>query len=244
MDRAGMKILSRFDAFDTLETREDLEALYDVLFSVKDINGKHAVFTPYAVPCNISFEKMAEESYDKYHSELLPETYEKLNAKDPKAYNGAWELWKDGIKQGVMVPQFHGREHFDLNLFEKKLTLKDWEVLTALKNRSYASISDAGWTAAFGFENIQDIEPMPEILKTGTEAFEKVFGFKSAGFTPPAQQFPKQLEGSLTGYGIKNLDKPFVRMRHFGDGRYKREFNVSKRDDKAGFKYSGPKCCI
>jgi hypothetical protein len=75
---------------------------------------------------------------------------------------------------------------------------------------------------------------MPEILKSGTEAFEKVFGFKSDGFTPPAQQFPKQLEGSLNDYGIKNLDKPFFRMRHLGAGKYKREFNVSKRDIRLG----------
>ena len=28
MDQAGLKILSRFDAYDTLETREDLEVLF------------------------------------------------------------------------------------------------------------------------------------------------------------------------------------------------------------------------
>jgi len=31
LDRAGLKALSRFDAYDTLETREDLEMLFGVL---------------------------------------------------------------------------------------------------------------------------------------------------------------------------------------------------------------------
>src|SRR5690554_7680977 len=46
MDKAGLKVKSRFDAFDTLENREDLEMLYDALGLVKDKNGRHAVFTP------------------------------------------------------------------------------------------------------------------------------------------------------------------------------------------------------
>jgi len=43
MDKAGMKIYSRFDVFDTLETKQDLEELYTVLDSVKDINGRSAI---------------------------------------------------------------------------------------------------------------------------------------------------------------------------------------------------------
>jgi len=45
-----------------------------------DSRGKHAVFTPFAVPCNIDFERMAEEGYEEYRYELLPVTYEKLAA--------------------------------------------------------------------------------------------------------------------------------------------------------------------
>ena len=48
MDKAGLKVNSRFDAFDTLETKEDLEILYEVLSSVKDRNNKSAVFTAYS----------------------------------------------------------------------------------------------------------------------------------------------------------------------------------------------------
>jgi hypothetical protein len=115
IDAAGLKVHSRFDAYDTLETKVDLESLFEVLTSVKDHNGSHAVFTPFTLPCNINFEAMTREGNIKYISEQLPETYKKLAAMQPKAYDGAWSLWKEGIENGIMVPQFHGREHFNLN---------------------------------------------------------------------------------------------------------------------------------
>src|SRR5690606_22915877 len=162
----GLKVKSRFDAFDTLENREDLEMLYDALSSVKDKNGKYAVFTPFALPCNIDFEKMAGENYEHYYYELVPETYAKLTAKDPIAYQGAWGLWQEGIQKGLMAPQFHGREHFNLKVFKEKLERKDNEVLTALKNRSYTSISSSGYpsisiTAAFSFHDPKELNVFP-----------------------------------------------------------------------------------
>ena len=92
MDAAGLKVKSRFDAYDALETREDLEILFDTLFSVKDKNGRHAVCTAFAMPCNIDFEKMDSNDYKDYHYERLPDTYRKLEAIDKNAYAGTWNL--------------------------------------------------------------------------------------------------------------------------------------------------------
>jgi hypothetical protein len=97
MDQAGIKAQNRFDRLDTLETRDDLDMLYDTLRSVKDKNGRHSVFTPFALPCNINFEKMEEEGFKEYHYELLPETYHKLSTQQPEEYKGAWDLWREGI---------------------------------------------------------------------------------------------------------------------------------------------------
>jgi len=107
MDAAGMPCYSRFDALDTLETSTDLEALYDVLRSVKDSKGNHAVFTPFALPCNIDFEKMADNGYQQFFYENLPDTYSKLESLQPAAYQGAWKLWQQGINDGIMSSAFH-----------------------------------------------------------------------------------------------------------------------------------------
>lgn len=237
LDKAGLKVLNRFDAYDTLETREDLEALYDVLASVKGKNGKNAVFTPYALPCNIDFEAMAAEDNQNYIYEGLPDTYEKLSKTDAKAYEGTWPLWKEGIEKGFMKPQFHGREHFNLKVFEEKLKKQDKEVLVNLKNRSYTSISSSGYptigyTQAFAFQNQEDFPQLEVILSDGTKQFEKIFGYKSNTFTPPAQQFPSSLLPLLKESGIKAIDRPFQHKQHLGNAHYKRQFNALGEDKK------------
>src|SRR5690554_3353463 len=69
--------VSRFDCYDALETREDLESLYEILTSVRDSKGNPAVFTPYALSCNIDFDAIANNNYQEYKYELLLQTFEK-----------------------------------------------------------------------------------------------------------------------------------------------------------------------
>jgi hypothetical protein len=64
LENSNIPFTSRFDRLDTLETRIDLEKLFSVLSSVKDQHGKSTVFAPYALPCNIDFEAMAENGFN------------------------------------------------------------------------------------------------------------------------------------------------------------------------------------
>lgn len=100
LKRSGILPVSIFDWYDSMETREDLEALFEVLTSVKDKNGNHPVFTPYALPCNIDFEAIEQNNYDDYRYELLPVTFEKLAAGDPKAYEGTWHYGRKVSAKG------------------------------------------------------------------------------------------------------------------------------------------------
>ncbi len=232
MDKAGLKVRSRFDAFDSLENREDLEILFDTLTSVKDSQGRHAVFTAFALPCNLNFEGMAENKYAKYCYESLPETYRKLESRDPRAYEGTWPLWQQGITSGIMIPQFHGREHFNLKFFKRFLAERNRELMVSVENRSLVSISEqgdpGGWTASFAFWDVhQDTAIFPEIIKTGLENFKKTFGYNATVFTAPAQQFPLSLEAELSGYGLKAFDRPFCQARHLGKGKFKRQFSFT-----------------
>jgi hypothetical protein len=220
----------RFDRYDTLETREDLEMLFEVLSSVKDKNGINAVFTPYALSCNIDFERMREEGYQTYRYELLSRTFEKLSALQPAAYQGAWDLWKQGIEIGLMCPEFHGREHFNIKVFEEKLAKKDSALMLSLENRSLANIGPScnasiGWTAAFSFwDPVADTQGFPNIIKEGLAAFEQVYGYKSKVFTPPARHFPSDLEKNLNRFGFIAYDRPFNELKHLGYGKFKRQF--------------------
>ena len=242
MDEKGLKVHDRFDAFDTLETKEDLNMLYATLTSVKDKHGRPAVFTPFSMPCNINFEKMAESNYEKYDYELLPETYAKLSEKDPKAYEGTWHLWQEGIDKGIMTPQFHGREHLNLKVFKEKLVAKDSELLIALKNRSYTSISSTGYksigyTAAFEFDKFEENNKFKEIIKTGLDEFENVFGYRSLHFNPPGGREHPTIHKYLKDYGIKYLDTPLVKEEHQGEGKYKKVLNYTGKKNYLGMAY-------
>ena len=109
LDEAGAIPITRFDYLDTLETREDLEMLFETLELCKDKNGRSAIFTAYAMPCNIDFDAVRESEFREYHYELLPTTFKKLASEDSKSYEGTWDLWNEGMKKGFMVPQFHGQ---------------------------------------------------------------------------------------------------------------------------------------
>lgn len=221
---------NRFDRYDNLETREDLEMLYEVLASVQDKNGHAAIFTPYALSANMNFEAMEAENWESYIPELLPETYKKLSASDPKDYEGTWAMWQEGIKSGLMVPQYHGREHFNLHLISQLLVQKEPKLMLSLKNRALCNIGKfpeypVGWTAAFAFWATKEIPALKEIVSSGIKDFEKVYGYKSTCFTPPAQQFPEDLEPVLQTLDIRSIDKAFYRPKHIGFGKYKKEFN-------------------
>ncbi|KAB1063547.1 hypothetical protein [Salibacter halophilus] len=242
MDKAGLKVHSRFDAYDTLETRDDLGALFEVLTSVKDKKGNHAVFTPFALPCNINFEAMQEEGYERYIYELLPETYAKLSALQPQAYKGTWDLWKEGIEKGLMAPQFHGREHFNLKVFESNLNLGDKSTLVALKNRSYTSINNSlhprlSYTGAFDLEDLLGLKGYHAIVKDGTRRFNEVYGYYPDYFNPPGAREHSDLHEALHDCGIKYMDAPLIKKQIKEGGGYSYDMSYLGKKNKLGQRF-------
>ena len=232
MDHEGVKAKKRFDRLDTLETKQDLEMLYDVLLSVKDQHSNHAVFTPFALPCNIDFERMKRSGYEEYLYELLPETYKKLSDRHPQAYDGAWDLWLQGIEQGLMKPQFHGREHLNLKVFEEKLKVNDKELITNLENRSFTSLSRTGYktisaVAAFDFWEFTENERFHDIITDGLNRFEEVYGYRSRHFTPPVYNIHPVLYRTLMDNGVEFIDSALLKSEHQGNGTFKKRLNYT-----------------
>jgi hypothetical protein len=243
LNKEGMKAFLRFDEYDALETREDLEMLFETLDSVKGLNGEHAKFTAFAIPCNIDFETMESEDYQRYHYELLPRTFEKLSEIDKKSYDGTWDLWKQGMADGFLKPQFHGREHINLKILNEKLANRDRELLTDLKNRSYTSISSTGystidWSAAFDFWDFEETKSFGAIIEDGLNMFEQVFGFRAVYFNAPGQPEHHSLHEHLYKNGIKYIDTPFIKSEHQGHNKYTKELNYIGRKNKLGMIYN------
>ena len=225
----GVKLTNRFDHFDALDTREDYEMLFDVLSSVKDKKENPAIFTPYALPCNTDYQKTTES--DCFIPENLDVTYKRLGSQ-VKSYEGAHELLLDGIRHKLIKPQFHGREHLNVNLFNALLKDKNPHLLANIENQSLAGIPNhpsypkVGFNQAFAFWKVDEIDIHKDILKDGLERFEQVYGYRSLTFTPPAQQLHADLYAYVGSLGVKGVDKVRATMRHTGQGSYVKERNI------------------
>jgi hypothetical protein len=220
----GLDLNNRFDQLDALDTLEDFEQLFEVLDSVRDKNKKSAVFTTYAMPCNIDFEKTLETGEFVY--EYLDQTYEKAQALDASAYTGTYALLHEGIRAGLLKPQFHGREHINVNLFNAILRDKHPYLLANLEARSIAGIPThpdfpgVSYNAAFTFWDKQEIESHKAIMKDGLQAFEKVYGFFPISFTASARPPHPELFQFINELGVKGIDKLRFDKYHLGNGKY------------------------
>lgn len=230
--QSGLDMSSQMDRTDTLETRQDLERLFETLDSVKDTRDQPAIFTAYVLSSNPDFERILEEE-DGYHSELVPQTFKRLAREQADAYAGAWECWQEGIERKLLHPQFHGREHLNIRLFEYKLASRSPDLMANLKQRSMAGIAgDAafpgiGFSHAYGVLDRKDPHRHLEIIRAGIEAFKKSWGFRPTTFTPPALKLHPDLADQVVQHGLRAVHKPLHCKRSLGDGRQKREINHS-----------------
>jgi len=231
---SGLDLSSQMDRFDSLETRQDLEALFEVLDSVRDSRGRPAVFTAYALSANPDFARIRADG-KHYHCESVLDTFARLAAEQPGAYEGAWELWREGMDRGLLRPQFHGREHLNVALFEHKLNTRAQDLAVNIEHDCLAGLSGdpalpgVGFSHAFGLHDESALPAQREILSDGLDRFEQVWGFRSTTFTPPAMQLHPALFDVAKDGGVRAIDKPLRFNRVVGNGERRRETNHSGR---------------
>ena len=234
LEQAGMTLAGRFDQLDTLETREDLEALFEVLDSVRDRSGRGAVFTPYALSANPDLAALRTDP-DIWQSEDLPETFGRLAGEDPRAYEGAWALWSEGIDRGLMQPEFHGREHFNLHLLKRKLSRRDADVMANIDAYSMAGLKEdpdlpgIGFTHAFGLLDRSELAQHREIIADGIARFSRIFGRSPRCFTPPAQRLHPELHEFVAAQGIRAIDRPLYSVQQIDRGQRKGAYHIIGR---------------
>jgi hypothetical protein len=178
---------SSFDKYDSLETVEDLKALFATLSKFSDKKGNPAVLTAYQVVANPDFDKIKKSGMKEYFFETVDETYSKN--KDSK---GALELIKFGIEKGLYIPQSHGREHINVKRWMEAINSNSEKERFAFELQAIISsddpVSENNYTknyfAGQDYSDLTDIEEIEKITSEGLQIFEDLFGFKSLSFTP------------------------------------------------------------
>jgi hypothetical protein len=229
LQTSGVGLQGRFDHLDALDTRTDYEYLFDVLDSFHDQQGRPAIFTTYALPCNTDYDRTIVEQSFVY--ETLDRTYERLTDLFPESYAGSFVLLQEGIRKNLIRPQFHGREHINVSVFNALLRDGSASLKANLRERSMAGLPlhpqypGVEYNQAFAFWKTDETDQHRAILLDGLAQFARLYGYPSLTFTPPAQQLHPDLYQFICGQGVTAVDKVRLVSRHLGEGRYVRESN-------------------
>lgn len=171
---------------NTLETEEDLDRLYRTLMSFRDSIGRSPVFTANFVMTNPSFSQISASGFTEYHS--VPITF---------GFPGTWTLrnsavqaWHRGIKNKLIVPEYHGLSHFNYSRWleglrkgDKKLLdfFEEEMVTTSQKN---PTVAEYGVRSASGIE-YESFEQQYSNIVAGMQIFASAFSLYPKSTIPP-----------------------------------------------------------
>lgn len=233
----------RFNKYDALATGDDLSLLFELLSSVKDSTGRPVVITPVAVVANPDFKKIKADDFQTYYYEPFTETLKR----NPGCDN-SYSLWKEGIEKRLFVPQFHGREHLNVQPWLRALQNGNKRTRIAFDHGIWG-ISTANdpdikleFQAAFDFIDPSDIKYQKEVIKTGLDLFEELLGYRASFFVPPNGPFSKELEVVCVKSGIKYLSTSKFQQEPIGQGEYKKRFHWLGQKNGYGLTYITRNC--
>ncbi len=247
LEQKGILKSGRFNRFDALDTTNDLNALFEVLSSVKDRVGNNAIFTTYAVPENINFRKTLDQN--KLVTDKLNQTYEFYESINEGIFKGAFDLVLEGIDKKLMRPQFHGKEHLNSFMFNQLMASGNKELLTNLQLNSISDVDRpsnfkySNLKATYSFESESHVDYHMQNLSEGLISFKEVYGYESLTFAPPAFQLHPKLFKYLEERNVIGIDKGRTETRHLGDGKFIKEKNVLGEEVDSGH-YSIVRNCM
>ena len=198
-EKKGFEIATSIYKNDSLASQDDLEKLFEVLQTYKGSDGKPAVLTANSIMANPDFAKIKAHDFQHYFWEPFTETFKRY----PKHHNN-FQLWKEGINNGVFYPQFHGREHLNVKRWMTALQSNNEAIFTSFDQQTtYSGKQDYSFMEAYDWDNPEDIEQQQTIIAEGLQLFEKHFGYKSKSFIAPCYNWDTKLEPFLAAQGIE-----------------------------------------
>lgn len=224
---------------DSIESNDDLSALFEVLQSVKDKNNHPAVITANTIVANPDFDRIAETGFNYYHFEKFTNTLNSYSGRDK-----VMQLIHEGIAKNIYQPQFHGREHLNVRQWMNALQSENILLLEAFQYKTYSipinsKISKRNnLMSAFDYEDMSEKLELNKIVSEGMMIFEEIFGFLSDSFIATTYVWDSSLEQELFQQGIKFIQGiPFQHIPSPGDNWYKKKFHYTGQKNKLGQTY-------
>ncbi len=227
MKAKGLNLdLSNFSKYDCFESNDDLEKLFDVLTSFKDINNRPATFTPMCIVANPDFEKIRANNFKEYYYETIKETSKRYNNSER-----VLQLWNTGKENKFFVPALHGREHINIEAWMKGLNNRNKVLLNSFNHESIGVFSDNNGTlapqhlGAFYPETTKELESLKGIIEDAGKIFSNLLVNAPTHFIAPNRESPKNLDICFKKIGVEFLTLSKVRKYPTGKGSHNFQLN-------------------
>jgi hypothetical protein len=191
---------------DTLANAEDLNLLFEVLRTFVSSEGVHPKFTFNTVMANPEFDKIKETGFNEYFYEPFTKTIE-----DYYPNENVFNLWRQGTNEKLIQPQFHGREHVNVNAWMSILKEGNKPLLKAFElgfwgiPKKFYGMNNISIQASFASGDRQSIEFYEDNIREGLQLFENIFGFGAKTFIPNNYTYPESLNYTLYDEGILGI---------------------------------------
>lgn len=196
----------RYNRYDTLENHDDLQQLFEILFSVRDKDNMPCVMTAITNVANPDFERIREDEFLQYYYESFVDTLSKYYPD-----KNVFDLWKEGIKAGIFVPELHGREHISVQSWMKELRKGNKDLHFAF-DHGFVALNVPGqlplekeYRAEFFFQTLEEKPFLVKAIKESVVLFRQIFGRSPQVFVPSNQVFHPEFDLIVAAEGVKYL---------------------------------------
>jgi hypothetical protein len=195
--------LRPFERYDSLEGGEDLNSLFDILCKYRDHQNKCPVFTANFLSSNPDFQLIKKSGFSEYFYEPFYTTYKRYSGN-----SSAFLLCQQGLRSKIFFPQFHGREHFNVHDWLKKLQCGDRPTHTAfemgmvgLPSQAYRN-SGNDLMIAYRVSEENGLNHQSTSVREGLDLFYETWLYKSQSFIAPCYTWNRELEKHLFDSGV------------------------------------------
>lgn len=224
-----------YQSLDILETDEDILSLIKILKKHKDSKGNCAKFTLNFATANPDFKKIKENGNSQFIYEPITSTYNKSTNSQ-----NVIEIVKNGIKENVLMPQLHSREHLNCNMLIK--SLKENSFVAESFEYKIVGLDDGNYKGLDCLCNCCQ-ESKNILLQDAYELFEKTFGFKSKTFIAPCYVWNTSDEKCLSELGVEYLQGKLYQNIPIAINQYKRKLhNFGERNKSTNLIYGIRNC--
>lgn len=194
----GLDVANSVYKNDSLESNEDVDMLFNVLQSFKDVNGRSLVITANVIMGNPDFEKIKESNFTQYHYQHFTDTLNQY-----PNHHQVFSSYQKATANGLFMPQFHGREHLQFARWLKVLQTGNANALFCFNyGATYSGKADYSFMEALDWDSPTDVELQKNIITQGLTMFKNTFGFNSTSFIAPCYNWDSALENHLHNNGI------------------------------------------